>query len=77
MIIEKVKDGYVIAVKLHRGGTYRTHQEREFNFRITVDFEFGVNIPATGDINDPESLKVLTDAIILAGKLLTREISID
>lgn len=68
MIVKKNRNGYNIILNL---SIKKNNKKSEF--RITVDNEFGINIPATGDLN-PNQIEILLDGIVMANSLKKKEI---
>ncbi len=71
MIIEEVYFGYHIYITVEDSIPSKLN-----NFRMDVDSEYGVNIPATGFIKRKEDIDKLREAIEVAYKLYSGEIKI-
>lgn len=71
MLIQKIvwqASGYYV---------YIDYKGVENSFKIEIDMEFGVNIPATGSFKTKEDRENLIEGIKIAYKLFSKEIYIE
>lgn len=68
MKIQKYLHGYEILIKF---------KSTDEHFKITADFEFGVNFPAVGDFKTKEDKDALIEGIEMAYKLYKKEIKFE